>query len=328
MAEHLRWGILATGWIAGQMTADLKVAGIPVTAVGSRDLDSARAFADAHGIPNAHGSYEELVADPEVDVIYVATPHPKHAENALLALDAGKHVLVEKAFTLNSAEARKVVDRAAERGLVVLEAMWTRWLPHMARIRELVASGALGDLRLVLADHGQRLSADPEGRMLNPALGGGALLDLGIYPVSFAWDILGEPDRVLALSTPAVTGVDASTSILLGYPNGAQAILQCVLDASSPVTATVVGTEARIEIASGWYSPTTFRVVRSDGTVLEEYDGRGIEGRGMQFQALELERLVAAGRTSGDILPADESVAIMGTLDEVRRQIGLSFPGE
>jgi predicted dehydrogenase len=327
MTERLRWGILATGWIAGQMASDLRVAGFPVTAVGSRSLDSAQAFAQAHDIPRAHGSYEELVADPEVDVVYIATPHPLHAVNALLALDAGKHVLVEKPFTLTADEARQVVDRAAARGLVVLEAMWTRWMPHMVRIRELVQSGALGELRTLQADHGQRLSADPAGRMLNPALGGGALLDLGIYPVSFAWDILGAPDRVLALATPTATGVDAATSILLGYAGGEQAVLQCVLDAASPVTAVIVGTEARIEIGSGWYGQTEFRLIATDGTVREEFSER-VPGSGRQLQALELERLVASGRTAGDILPPEESVAIMGTLDEVRRQIGLRFPGE
>ena len=328
MTERLRWGILATGSIAGQMTADLRVAGFPVVAVGSRRLDSAQAFAGAHGIPRAHGSYEELVADPDVDAVYIATPHPMHAENALLALDAGKHVLVEKPFALNAAEARWIADRAAERGLVALEAMWTRWLPHMVRVRELVRSGALGELRSLQADHGQRLSADPEGRLLNPALGGGALLDLGIYPLSFAWDVLGEPDRVLALATPAVTGVDATTSILLGYPGGQQAVLQCGLDAASPITASIVGTKARIEIDAWWFSPTTFRLMEGEDTVLEEFDGRVPAGSGRQFQALELERLVASGAVAGDILPPDESVAIMGTLDEIRRQIGLSFPGE
>ncbi|HWT32506.1 MAG TPA: Gfo/Idh/MocA family oxidoreductase [Microbacterium sp.] len=328
MTERLRWGILATGSIAGQMTADLRVAGFPVVAVGSRSIRSAQAFAQTHGIPRAHGSYEELVADPEVDAVYVATPHPMHAENALLALDAGKHVLVEKPLALNAAQARRIADRAAERGLVALEAMWTRWLPHMVRIRELVRSGALGELRTLQADHGQQLSADPAGRLLNPALGGGALLDLGVYPLSFAWDILGAADRVLALASPAVTGVDATTSVLLGYPGGAQATLQCGLNAASPVTASIVGTRARIEIDSWWFAPTTFRLLEGEDTVLEEFDGRVPAGSGRQFQALELERLAASGATAGDILPPDESVAILGVLDEVRRQIGLSYPGE
>ncbi|MGN6324484.1 Gfo/Idh/MocA family protein [Pseudolysinimonas sp.] len=327
MTEHLRWGILATGGIASAFTRDLRVVGAPVTAVGSRDLDRSRAFADEHGIARAHGSYEELVADPEVDVVYVATPHPAHAGNALLALDAGKHVLVEKPFTISEAEARAVMDRAAEKGLIALEAMWTRWLPHMIRMREIIAAGTLGELRAVTADHDQKANPDPAGRMLNPELGGGALLDLGIYPVSFAWDVLGAPDRVVALSDTTPTGVDGQTAIILSFPGGRKALLHTELDARGSNRAVVLGTEGRIEIDPVWYTPTSFTVYDSAGDVVERYASE-VEGRGMQFQALELERLVAEGRDADDLLPPDETVAIMGTLDEVRRQIGLRYPGE
>src|SRR5689334_11731768 len=260
MTEHLRWGILATGGIASAFTRDLQVVGAPVTAVGSRDLGRSRAFAAEHGIPTAHGSYEDLVADPEVDVVYVATPHPAHAGNALLALDAGKHVLVEKPFTISEVEARAVMDRAAERGLVALEAMWTRWLPHMIRMREIIADGTLGELRAVIADHDQKANPDPAARMLNPELGGGALLDLGIYPVSFAWDVLGAPDRVVALSDPTDTGVDGQTAIILSFPGGRKALLHTELDARGSNRAVVLGTEGRIEIDPVWYTPTSFTV--------------------------------------------------------------------
>ena len=195
MTDHLRWGILGTGWIARQMTSDLAINGSTVTAVGSRTQEKADAYAAEFGIPPAHGSYEALVADPEVDVIYVATPHPSHVADATLALNAGKHVLLEKPYTINAAEARVVADLASERGLVVLEAMWTRWMPHMIRLREIIAAGTLGDVRTVIVDHNQKLSQDPAHRLQDPALGGGALLDLGIYPVSFAWDVFGAPDH-------------------------------------------------------------------------------------------------------------------------------------
>ena len=191
--SSLRWGILGPGGIARAFTSDLRTAGLDVAAVGSRRQQTADAFAADFGIPHAHGSYEELVADPTVDIVYIATPHPMHAANALLALEAGKHVLVEKAFAINAMEAAAVRDAAAERGLLAMEAMWTRYLPHMVRIRELVASGALGEIRAVTADHTQLLPSDPAHRLNALELGGGALLDLGIYPVSFAWDILGEP---------------------------------------------------------------------------------------------------------------------------------------
>jgi predicted dehydrogenase len=327
VTERLRWGILGTGWIAEQMTSDLGVAGSPVTAVGSRTQERADAFAAHHGIPNAHGSYADLVSDPDVDVIYVATPHPSHAADATLALEAGKHVLVEKPFTLNAAEARAVVDLAAERGLVVLEAMWTRWLPHMVRLREILAEGTLGEVRTLLADHTPKLPSDPTHRIQDPVLGGGALLDLGIYPVSFAWDLFGAPESVLAHSSPTPTGVDRQIAVILGYAQGQQAVLQAALDTQGPNRAAILGTEARIEIEGVWYSPTSFRVIAPDDTVLEQFDGR-TAGRGMQFQALALEALVAEGATAGDVLPPEESVAIMATLDEVRTQIGLRYPGE
>jgi len=328
MTDQLRWGILGTGGIAASMTSDLLLTGHTVTAVGSRTQQSADAFAAAHGIQTAHPSYEALVADPDVDVVYVSTPHPFHAANATLALEAGKHVLLEKPFALNAAQAQAVVELAAAKKLVVLEAMWTRWMPHMIRIRELLAAGALGELRSLIVDHDQKLPTDVEHRIQNPDLGGGALLDLGIYPVSFAWDVFGEPSSVYALSSPTpVTGVDQNDAIVLGYPNGAKAIINTVLDAAGPNTAVLVGTEARIEIDRTWYFPTSFSLVGPDGSVMERFE-QEVPGRGMQFQADELERLVAAGELAGTILPPSQTVAIMGTLDEIRSQIGLRYPGE
>ncbi len=327
MTDRLRWGILGTGGIARLFTSDLNLTDRAVTAVGSRTQQSADAFASAFGIPRAHGSYEALAADPEVDVIYVSTPHPFHAEGARLALEHGKHVLVEKPFTLNAAEARAVVDLAAAKGLVVLEAMWTRWLPHMVRVRELLASGALGEVRAVLADHDQKLPVNPEHRLQNPALGGGALLDLGIYPVSFAWDVFGAPSSVHAISSPTATGVDRQTAIIFGYPGGEQAVLHTQLDARGPSTAAIIGTEARIQIDPVWYTPTSFSLIDPSDAVIERFEHE-VPGRGMQFQAFELERLVAAGTVAGEVLPPEQSVAIMGTLDEIRRQIGLRYPGE
>jgi predicted dehydrogenase len=323
----LRWGILGTGGIAHLFTSDLKLEGFAVSAVGSRSQQTADEFASRHGISRAHASYEDLVADPEVDAIYVSTPHPFHAGNATLALEAGRHVLVEKPFTINEAEARSVVDLAREKGLVVLEAMWTRWLPHMFRIREIIASGALGEVRTVLADHDQKLSSDPAHRIQAPSLGGGALLDLGIYPVSFAWDVFGAPTSVQAHSSPTATGVDRQTAVILGYADGQQAVLHTALDTRGPNKATVIGTEGRIEIDPVWYNPTSFTHYDASNTVVERYESN-VQGRGMQFQASALEAIVAAGAIEGSELPVDETVAIMGTLDEIRRQIGLRYPNE
>jgi len=327
MTNGLRWGILGTGGIAASQTSDLQLDGHAVTAVGSRTQASADAFAARFGIPRAHGSYEELVADPEVDAIYVATPHPFHAANARLALEAGKHVLVEKPFTLNAREAEEIVALAEERGLVLLEAMWTRYLPHMIRIREIIAAGTIGEVRTLTVDHTQKLPSDPEHRIQNLALGGGALLDLGIYPISFAWDLFGAPSVVHAISTPSATGADAETSVILGYPGGQQAVTLTQSDGRGPNRAAVIGTEGWIEIDPVWYNATGFTVFNGRRDVVERYENT-VPGRGMQFQARALERIVASGSLTGEELPPRESVAIMGTLDEVRRQIGLVYPGE
>jgi len=323
----LRWGILATGGIAHSFTSDLRVAGLDVAAVGSRRAASAEEFAREFDIPRAHSSYEALVADPDVDIVYVATPHPRHAENALLALDAGKHVLVEKPFTLNAREAAVVRDRARSRGLLAMEAMWTRYLPHMRRIHEILAAGTLGEIRTVFADHTQRISSDPGHRLNALELGGGALLDLAIYPISFVSDVLGVPETVVARARMIETGADSEVATISTHAGGAVATTISSSRGAGPGTAHIVGTEARVDIDATWYTPTTFRVTGPDGTVLEEFDGRG-EGRGMQFQALAAEEIVAAGRRDSELLPLDETVAIMATLDAIRAQIGLRYPGE
>jgi predicted dehydrogenase len=327
MSPSLRWGIMGTGGIAHLQTRDLVDNGFTVAAVGSRSQTAADAFAAEFGIPTAHASYEALVADPSVDVIYVSTPHPFHAPGANLALAAGKHVLLEKPFTVTAGEARQVVGLAAERGLVVLEAMWTRFLPQSVRVRKLIADGAIGEPRALIADHNQLLPRDPAHRINSLALGGGALLDLGIYPVSFAHELFGVPTRIAAIGELSPTGVDRQTSILLGFDGGRQAVLQTALDTPGPNTAMVIGTAGRIQFDAVWYTPTTVTVFDARGRVVERLEPTETS-RGMQYQAAELERLVAAGDLGGSILPPAESVSIMETLDEVRRQIGLVYPSD
>lgn len=324
----LRWGILATGGIAGAFASDLRTAGRELVAVGSRSQESADAFATRFDIPRAHASYEALVADPEVDIIYVSTPHPMHHDNARLALEAGKHVLVEKAFTLNRAEAEDLQRLGAERGLLVMEAMWTRYLPHMIRIREIIAAGTLGEIRAVSADHTQLLPSDPAHRLNALELGGGALLDLGIYPVSFVHDILGAPTSVKAVGRLIETGADAEVATVMTHDGGALSTTLSSSRGAGPNAASIVGTAARIEIDRVWYTPTTFRVILPDGTVAEEFASDEVAGRGMEYQALAAERYVADGTLDSDLLPVAESVAIMGTLDEIRAQIGVRYPSE
>ncbi|GAB3795773.1 Gfo/Idh/MocA family oxidoreductase [Humibacter antri] len=323
----IRWGILGTGGIAHTFTRELLDDEHDVAAVGSRTQERADAFADEFDIPTSYGSYEQLVADDDVDIVYIATPHPEHAANAELALRAGKHVLVEKPFTLNAAEAQRIVDLAAGLGLLVLEAMWTRFLPHVERIREIVAEGTLGDVREFSADHMQLLPSDPRHRINALELGGGALLDLGVYPISFASMLLGEPATVKASARFEATGADAATDAIFGYGDRALAVTRCALDLRGMNTASIVGTDARIEIDSVWYTPTNFRVIGEGNEVLEEYKTR-IKGAGKQFQAREAERLIAEGRIASDIMSPRESVSIMRTLDAVRAQIGLVYPQE
>jgi predicted dehydrogenase len=327
MAEKTRWGILATGWIADLFVKDLLLTGHAVTAVGSRSIETAKRFAKQFGIPAAHGSYEALAADPNVDVIYIATPHPHHVAAAKLALNAGKHILVEKPFTINAREAAEIVALAKAKNLVVLEAMWTRFLPHMRRIREIVAAGTIGEIRSLIADHTQKLPDDPKHRLNDLALGGGALLDLAIYPISFAWDMLGKPITVRASATFKATGADAQVATIFHYASGAIATTLSSSDSAGSNRASLVGTKGRIEIDHVWYSPTSFRVYDNGNAVIETFDG-SVEGRGMQFQADETERLIASGLTAGTILPPAQSVEIMETLDEVRKLIGLKYPSE
>lgn len=327
MADKIRWGILATGWIAELFVTDLQLTGHKVTAVGSRTVESAERFAKAFNIPKAHASYEALAADPNVDIIYIATPHPQHVAAAKLGLNAGKHILVEKPFTLNAAEAIEITTLARAKGLLVLEAMWTRFLPHMHRIREIIAAGTIGEVRSITADHRQKLPDDPKHRLNDLALGGGALLDLGIYPISFTWDILGKPDSMHASATFRATGADAQVATIFHYASGAIATTLSSSDSAGPNRACIVGTKGRIEIDRVWYEPTGFHVYASDNTLLETFNQPRI-GRGMQYQAEEAEALIAAGKIASALLPPEQTVQIMQTLDTLRAQIGLKYPSE
>jgi len=241
-----------------------------------------------------------------------------HHANALLALEAGKPVLVEKSFTMTADEARDLVAIARSKGLFLMEAMWTRCLPHIAEVNRIVADGALGEIMIVTADHGQWFANDPAFRLFAPELGGGAVLDLGVYVVSFASMILGRPDRISALVTPAFTGVDGQTSMLFGYGSGAQAVLYCTSSAKSPTTAAIVGTEARIEIDSIFYAPTSFTLIGRDGTATRFEPPH--TGRGLHYEADEVARCLREGLLESPLMPLDETIAIIETMDAVLAQ--------
>ena len=327
MSTDFRWGILASGGIAQAFARDLSyINNHIVAAVGSRSQESADAFATEFPGCTAYGSYEDLVNDPTLDAIYVATPHPYHVSNTVLALNAGKPVLCEKPFTINAAEAREMKAAADSNGVALMEAMWARFLPHMHKVREVLASGVLGDIWAVEADHGQRLSDYANPRHWEPSLGGGALLDLGIYPISFAHMVLGKPDSITSSATFTDKGVDASSTAIFNYKNGAQAILTSNMMVSTPCRATICGTLGKIEIDRTFYNPASMRVIMHDGATTEypnEY-----KGHGLREQAKEFERVVRTGELSSSILTPDESIEIMGSLDEIRKQIGLIYPSE
>jgi predicted dehydrogenase len=322
----LRWGILATGGIARAFAKDLHVAGLDLRAVASRSQESADQFAAELNVPNAHGSYDALFADPDVDIVYIATPHPMHVAPALAALNAGKHVLIEKPITVSAKEAAAIRDLAAEKGLLAMEAMWTRYLPHMKRIHEILDAGTLGEIRVISADHTQSTPTDPAHRMNALELGGGALLDLGIYPLSFVHDILGTPTTIQASARFLETGADSEVATVMTHASGALSTTFSGSRSAGPNSAHIAGTLARIDIDRVWYTATSFTVTAKDGTVIERFES-SIDGRGMQFQALAAERAVESGVAPAE-LTIDESVEIMGTLAEIRRQIGLVYPGE
>ena len=327
MSTDFRWGILASGGIAQAFARDLSYFNNHiVAAVGSRSKESADAFATEFPGCVAYASYEELVNDPTLDAIYVATPHPYHVSNTVLALNAGKPVLCEKPFTINAAEAKQMKAAADANGVALMEAMWARFLPHMHRVREILASGELGDIWAVEADHGQRLSDYANPRHWEPSLGGGALLDLGIYPISFAHMVLGKPDSITSSATFTDKGVDASSTAIFNYKSGAQAILTSNMMVSTPCRATICGTLGKIEIDRTFYNPASMRVIMHDGTTTEYPSD--YKGHGLREQAMEFERVVRAGAMNSPILTPDESIEIMGSLDEIRRQIGLIYPSE
>lgn len=331
-APPLNWGIIAPGGIARQFASAARLSTRQrIVAVGSRSIDTARAFAADFGVTSAYGSYEQLVADPTVEAVYVASPHSEHAAQALLAIEAGKHVLVEKAFTRNAREARKVVDAARRRGVALMEAMWTRFLPHTDVVRQLLADGTIGELEVFAADHGQQIPPERAWRLHDPKLAGGALLDLGVYPVSFASFVLGRPEAVLASGSLTETGVDRQVSALLtrfaDHPH-AQALVSCTLAAKTPTTATISGSLARIELDGDFYAPNRVRLVSPSGESITSEAPPVLGHQGLAYEAAHFAQLVADGFTESPQLPLDETIAIMEVLDEIRSQVRVRYPGE
>ncbi len=330
MSARTRWGILATGGIARAFADDLAL--LPdaeLAAVGSRSPQAAREFADRYQIPRAHGSWRELAEDPDLDVIYVATPHVAHHEAARLCLSAGRAVLCEKPFTMNVAQAEELVRLARDRGLFLMEAMWMLTNPVVRAITEVVSAGGIGTVTAVSADFGLPGPFAATHRLRDPRLGGGALLDLGVYPVSLAHLLLGEPERIVAMASLTEEGVDQNTAVVLGYP-GALATVYCGIVGDSPRRASIIGSTGRIEVPRSFHVPDRFTVYRGDPHEPNADKGEEfvlpLRGNGLGYEAEEVGRCLSAGLTESPLVPLDHTLAVMRTLDAVRAAIGVSYP--
>lgn len=323
--KHFRWGIIGTGGIARTFARDIAhLEGHEIAGVGSRTLAKSQEFIKEFPA-RAYGSYEELVAS-DVDAVYVATPHSLHAENSILALNAGKPVLCEKPFAVNATQAAAMIKASENNSVALMEAMWSRFLPHYQIVREILDSGELGDLVSLYADHGQPLPADRYYRLHAPELAGGALLDLGIYPVSLAFMVLGEPDSIMASSQLTESGVDAQTSVIFTYFTGQQAVMTTTLKVRTPCTAQIIGTKGRINIDSNFYTPTSMQVI-VDGKLARDYPKTYV-GHGIREQAKEFAQVVRNGDLESSIMSHLESLAIMHVMDEIREMINLRYPFE
>lgn len=327
-APALRWGIIAPGGIAGTFAAAVAArTRSEVVAVGSRSQERAQAFASAHGIAAAYDSYAALVADDRVEAVYVASPHSEHRAHALVALGAGKPVLVEKAFTRNLAETDEVLHAADRAGVLVAEAMWSRYLPHYDVVRRTVAAGELGELVFAEADHGQRLWPDGPARLGDPALAGGSLLDLGVYPISFLDMVLGPLREVTVTGSRSEAGVDVTAHLSARSENGVLASAWSTMAAATACTARVVGTHARLELDGWFYAPTTVRLISPDGTVLDEYAYSETQ-HGFAYQIAEFARVHASGGREPDSMPHAATRRVMALMDAARDQLGVVYPGE
>jgi predicted dehydrogenase len=326
----LRWGILAPGGIAAIFAEAVQAhTNQKLIAVASRSIDRAQDFAKTWDIANAYGDYAELLANPEVDVVYVAAQQHVHRDLALQAIAAGKHILVEKPFAMNGAEAREIAAAARAAGTFAMEAMWTRYLPQTSVITQLIADGILGDIQLVTADHGQKMRPDHRVRSLEA--GGGALLDLGIYPIAFTSQILGTPTAIHNVGSLIDTGVDGQSLLTLSYENGAQAQLNTTLRARTPITASIAGSDALLQVGGPFFTPSTLTLSQPgfSGESIHWADQSGIVGhRGLSYQATALAGYVAQGLTESPVHSLDETISILDTIDNARWQLGYRFASE
>lgn len=326
MKDKIYWGILGTGGIAAAFAKGLSmVQNVVLAAVGSRAMETAGSFGRRFNIPKRYGSYEELARDPDLDVVYVATPHNLHQDNCLLLLEEGKSVLCEKPFTINAVEAEKVLALAHKKRLFVMEAMWTRFLPAIVKVREILAEGLIGDVRMILASFGFKAKFDPQHRLFDPHLGGGSLLDVGVYPVSLASMVLGTPASISSQASLGETGVDEQAAMIFGYQGGEVAVLSSAVRTEIPQDAYILGTKGRICIFSPWWRSQKLSLKRGDR---EKTLKMAFKGNGFSFEAEEVMRCLRQGKIESEIMTHQETLSIMKIMDKIRAQWGLKYPME
>lgn len=328
MPDSIRWGIIGTGSIAHKFAEGLGVLeDAELIAVASRRQESADKFGGEFDVPHRHVGAENIASDKDVDVVYIATPHPMHKNGTLVCLDGDKAVLCEKPLAMNTSEVMEMVTRARDKGLFLMEAMWTHFFPAMAKVREIVSSGAIGDVRLVQSNFCFRCGWNPDGRLLNPQLGGGALLDIGVYNVALAQMIYGRrPTRISSMAHIGETGVDEQSSMILGYEDGAMSVLTTAIRTSTPHEAVVYGTDGFIKIPHLFWQPD--RIIVKTGQDAEKEIAFDRLGNGYNYEAAAVMQCLRSGELESRILPLDMSVAVIKTMDEIRRQWGLVYPME
>lgn len=327
MSRTIKWGIVGTGNIARKFAEAVQLSGVAeLLAVGSRTQLRAEQFGQQFEIPNRYGSYADLFSDGKVDVIYVATPHPFHRENAIDALNAGKAVLCEKPLTVNASEAKELIETARDKNLFLMEAMWTRFLPPIVKLRELITKGVIGQVRVLRADFGVRFKWDPNSSAFCLEYAGGGLLDIGVYVISLASMILGVPWYVTGCAHIGSTGVDEQAATVLAYDKGQLAVLTCAIRTALPNEAIIVGMEGSIRLHRQWWAGSKMTLSRTNGE--DEVIDVPCAENGFVYQIEEVSQCLRTGRTESSIMPLDESLSIMDTMDELRRQWKLRYPFE
>lgn len=322
----IRWGILGAGNIAGALVDAIRATEDgEVAAIASRSQDRADSFAARFEIPHAYEGYDGLLEDATLDAVYVATTNDLHHRNTLDAIAAGKAVLCEKPFALNAGQAEEMAQAARSAGVFVMEAMWMRFIPAIEHLLEMVGSGELGEIRAVLADFGFDAGAATGHRLIEPGLGGGALLDLGVYPISLAMMLLGNPDTVAGTAAMTESGVDGQVIATLGYGGGALATAFASFRAASPIEAHIVGSAGRVRLRSPFHHSQQLDVSTDAG--MHEVPV-AYEGNGYQYEVAEVHRALAAGEFESPKRPLADTIAVMDVLDRVRAEIGLAYPGE